>query len=68
MTYAIEILMDSEREKSKIAGFHEGIEQGIHDVAKSALLEGASIEFVAKITKLDVDVINQIQKEINEAV
>lgn len=71
MTYAIEILMDSEREKSKKAGIHEGIEQGIeqekHDVARTALLEGASVEFVAKITKLEVNVINDILKEIEKA-
>jgi predicted transposase YdaD len=35
------------------------------DVAKKALIEGASIEFVMKITDLDVETVSQLQDELN---
>ena len=46
-------------------GIEEGIEEGIKKVAREALKDGADVSFVAKITKLDISTIKEIQKEIN---
>ena len=45
-------------------GREEGREEGIMEIARNALAEGASIEFVQKITGLDLEVIEHIQTEL----
>jgi predicted transposase/invertase (TIGR01784 family) len=45
-------------------GRGEGREEGIMEIARNALAEGASIEFVQKITGLDLEVIEHIQTEL----
>jgi hypothetical protein len=47
-------------------GFEEGFKEGqriavMEKVARNALLEGATIEFVRKITGLDIDTITSLQ-------
>jgi hypothetical protein len=42
-------------------GLEQGMEKGLKIVARNALAEGASIEFVNKITGLDIETINQMQ-------
>ena len=41
-------------------GMERGIEQGVQDVARNALAEGATPEFVQKITGLDIETIKGI--------
>jgi predicted transposase YdaD len=42
-------------------GMEKGIEKGREEIARNALVEGASIEFVQKITGLDMDTIKNLQ-------
>lgn len=55
------------RQEGIAEGLELGKEKGIYEdkleVAKAALLEGASIEFVSKITKLDIQTIQKIQED-----
>lgn len=44
----------------------EGIEQEKREIVKKALKEGATIEFVQKITGLDIETIKVLQKENNK--
>lgn len=44
----------------------EGIEKEKYEVAKKALKEGATIDFVQKITNLDANTIKELEKEIIE--
>jgi len=39
----------------------EGIEKGKEEVARNALVEGASVEFINKITGLDTETIMTLQ-------
>lgn len=39
----------------------EGVEQGLHKAASQAFAEGASFDFVQKITDLDSDILKEIQ-------
>ena len=41
-------------------GLEKGIEEGREEVARKALAEGATIEFVQKITGLDVETIKRL--------
>jgi predicted transposase YdaD len=41
-------------------GLEKGLEQGLETAARNALAEGASIEFVNKITGLDIETIKQL--------
>ena len=41
--------------------FEEGMEKGMENVARNALAEGASIEFIHKITGLDMETIKSLQ-------
>jgi hypothetical protein len=43
-------------------GVKKGLEQGLETAARNALAEGASIEFVTKITGLDIETLEQIAK------
>jgi predicted transposase/invertase (TIGR01784 family) len=42
-------------------GMEKGMEEGIVAVARNALAEGASVEFIQKITGLDREAIQSIQ-------
>jgi predicted transposase/invertase (TIGR01784 family) len=42
-------------------GREEGIEEGIEKVARNALAQGASLEFVQKITGLDIQTITSFR-------
>ncbi len=44
-------------------GIERGIEQGIEQVALEMLKEGSSIEFIAKVTRLDKETIEKIRKK-----
>jgi len=48
---------------AKLEGKQEGIQEGIETTARNALAEGATPEFVQKITGLDMEMIKKIQKE-----
>jgi len=54
-------------EKGRVEGKVEGIAEGVLLVAKEALKNGADIDFVAKITKLDVEVVSKIAKELHDS-
>ena len=45
--------------------FEEGREEGREDVARNALAEGASIEFVSRITGLDMEAVKTLVQEEN---
>jgi len=45
-------------------GREEGIEEGREEIARNALAEGATIEFVNKITGLEMDAIRDIQARL----
>ncbi|MCL2601648.1 MAG: Rpn family recombination-promoting nuclease/putative transposase [Treponema sp.] len=44
--------------------FEEGWEGGLETTARNALAEGASLEFVSKITGLDIEAIEQLQADV----
>jgi predicted transposase YdaD len=48
-------------EEAKEVWYEEGMEEGLEKTARNALVEGASVEFVQKITGLDVKTIKTIQ-------
>jgi predicted transposase/invertase (TIGR01784 family) len=68
MTYAMERLFDElveeGREKGREEGREEGIEKGKIETAKAALNEGSPLEFIAKITGLKIEKIEELQKTI----
>jgi len=45
--------------------YEEGMEKGREEIARNALAEGASIEFIRKITGLDMDTIKSLQVNNN---
>jgi len=47
-------------QKAKAEGIEEGIEKGIHQVAKAMLKEGISVTQVSKITRLSEEEIKKI--------
>jgi len=55
------IAIEVEREEA----LEEGIEKGIEKTAKNALAEGASIEFVKKITGFNDETIMRLQEDLN---
>ena len=42
-------------------GLKEGLEQGLETAARNALAQGASLDFVQKITGLDIQTITSLQ-------
>ena len=56
MATALEI----EREE----GYEKGLEKGLEKAARNALAEGASIEFVSKITKLDIEKVRELSSTL----
>ena len=52
---------DEGLEKGREEGMEKGIEKGIEVIARNALAEGASVEFVNKITGLDTETIMTLQ-------
>ena len=59
--------MDAAKEKGRQEGRMEGLTEGSkakqEEIACNALAEGLSIEFVQKITGLDLDTINNLAKK-----
>ena len=51
--------------RGKAEGKAEGKEEGKEETARNALAEGASIEFVQKITGFDIDTIKSLQTSDN---
>ena len=49
------------REEALEEGLVKGRAEGLVEVAKNALAEGASVEFVKKITGLDLETIKNLQ-------
>ena len=49
------------REVWREEGWEEGWEKGREETARNALAEGASVEFVNKITGLDIETIKSLQ-------
>ena len=50
---------------AKDEGREEGREEGKLETAKAALIEGSNVEFVAKITGLPIEIIQQLKNELN---
>ena len=48
-------------EDAKQVWFEEGMEEGKEEIARNALAEGASVEFVQKITGLNMETIKSLQ-------
>jgi predicted transposase/invertase (TIGR01784 family) len=51
------------REEARKEGLKEGREEGIETAARRALAEGATLEFVQKITGFDIETIKNIASE-----
>jgi predicted transposase YdaD len=47
-------------EEGMVKGLEEGMEKGREEIARNALAEGASIEFVQKITGLDIETLKNL--------
>ena len=72
------LITEWDTEKAKEVWYEEGLEEGLEkgrkegreeerkegreEIARNALAEGASIEFVRKITGLDIEAINNLKK------
>lgn len=67
MPHALDLVLDHAielaKEKALVEGKIEGKNESKIEIAKAALLEGASIEFVAKITQLDMATIKSLVEE-----
>ena len=50
------------REAGMAAGMEAGLEKGREEIVRNALAEGASVEFVQKITGLDIEIIENFKK------
>jgi predicted transposase YdaD len=48
-------------EDAKKVWYEEGMERGMEEAARNALAQGASIEFIQKITGLDIETIMKLQ-------
>ena len=57
------------KEEGREEGMKEGMKEGemkkAKETAKAALIEGSNIEFVAKITGLPIEIIQQLKNELN---
>jgi len=53
------------REEGLVEGREEGLVEGREEIARNALAEGLSVEFVQKITGLDMDTIKNLQASKN---
>jgi len=53
-------VMYAAEEKGRTEGRQEGIMTSREEIARNAMAEGASIEFVQKITSLDLDTIKKL--------
>jgi len=58
---AIKVWYEEGREEGREEGWAEGRISEREEIAKQALAEGATLEFVQKITGLDMDAIRNIQ-------
>jgi predicted transposase/invertase (TIGR01784 family) len=59
---AIEEGLEQGREEGLEEGLHRGLEKGKLEIACNLLAEGASLEFVQKITGLDMETIKNLQR------
>ncbi|MDR0721024.1 MAG: Rpn family recombination-promoting nuclease/putative transposase [Treponema sp.] len=57
---ALAVRYEEGREEGREKGREEGREKGVEETARKALYEGASIEFIQKITGLDSETINRL--------
>ena len=64
---AIESILDG-REEARNQGRVEGYKEVIETIARNALAEGATLEFVQKITGLDLDTLMKMQESKPEEV
>jgi len=53
-------MMEYCTKKGMKKGMEQGMEKGLEVAARNALAQGASIEFVNKITGLDIETIHQL--------
>jgi predicted transposase/invertase (TIGR01784 family) len=53
--------LEDGREEGREEGIEKGIEKGREEIARNALAEGASIEFVQKITGLGIETLKSLQ-------
>jgi predicted transposase/invertase (TIGR01784 family) len=58
-------IADSYRQEGIEQGMEKGMEKGIESVAKRLLQEKVEIAFIAKITRLSIDRIQTLQKNLN---
>jgi hypothetical protein len=65
MNIALEVEREESYEKGRIEGREEGREDEREEIARNALAEGASVEFVQKITGLDLETIKNLQEDQN---
>ena len=67
MADLIDMLFEESVQKGMEKGMQEGMEKGMEkgkiETAKNALKEGLGIDFIAKITGLDIFKIQQLQEE-----
>ena len=61
IAYVRQEALEEGLEKGLQEGWGKGREEGYIEIAQSALAEGATIEFVQKITGLDFNVIKNLQ-------
>jgi hypothetical protein len=57
---ALQVRWEEGREEGREEGWEKGMEKSREEIAKNALSEGASTEFVRKITGLDIKTITQL--------
>jgi predicted transposase/invertase (TIGR01784 family) len=58
---AIEVAREEAYEDGREEGLADGLEKGVLMTARNALEEGASVDFVQKITGLSLDTIEKLQ-------
>ena len=58
----MDVVREGGREEGRVEGRAEGREEERNEIVRNALAEGASIEFIQKITGIDPSVINKLQE------
>ena len=53
------------KEEGREEGMKEGVKEGKLVTAKAALMKGLDIDFVAEITGLPIEIIQQLKNELN---
>ena len=57
---ALAVRYEEGMEEGMEKGIERGMEKGVEQTARNALAEGASIEFVQKITGLDLETVKKL--------